>query len=94
MRKKKVIKPHEIKPDSKFASILVSKLINKVMKGGEKRTATLIVYKAAEIVEKWFEEEQKKEKKIAQGAVVEKKGNKISSEMKQVKPKKEIVKTN
>jgi ribosomal protein S7 len=52
MRKKKVIKGHSIKPDKKFASPLVSKLINKVMRHGEKRTATWIVYETAEIVEK------------------------------------------
>src|SRR3954465_3338626 len=52
MRKKKVIKGHPIKPDKKFASPLVSQLINKVMKNGEKRKATRIVYQAAQLIEK------------------------------------------
>lgn len=52
MRKKKVIKGHLIKPDKKFASRLVSQLINKVMKNGEKRKAAGIVYQAAQVIEK------------------------------------------
>jgi len=52
MRKKKVIKPHAIKPDPKFASVIVSRLTNKIMKDGKKRKAREIVYKAAAIVEK------------------------------------------
>jgi ribosomal protein S7 len=52
MRKKTVIKAHPIKPDPKFASVVVSKLINKIMRRGEKRIAAWIVYEAAEIVEK------------------------------------------
>ncbi|MCE8167857.1 MAG: 30S ribosomal protein S7 [Candidatus Moeniiplasma glomeromycotorum] len=52
MRKKKIIKGHPVKPDRKFSSPIVGKLINKVMKRGEKRKATQIVYQAAEIVEK------------------------------------------
>jgi small subunit ribosomal protein S7 len=52
MRKKKVIKAHAIKPDPKFASVIVSSLINKVMKDGKKIKAQEIVYKAAEMVEK------------------------------------------
>src|SRR5438874_10845850 len=52
MLKKKVIKAHVIKPDPKFASVIVSLLTNKVMKDGKKRKARTIVYKAAVIVEK------------------------------------------
>jgi small subunit ribosomal protein S7 len=52
VRKKKIIKGHSIKPDKKFASPIVAKLINKVMRDGEKRKATKIVYQAAQIVEK------------------------------------------
>ncbi|CAG8760723.1 6565_t:CDS:1, partial [Cetraspora pellucida] len=52
MRKKKVIKRHVINPDPKFASVIVSRLINKVMKNGEKRKARNIVYEAAQIIEK------------------------------------------
>ncbi|CAG8506244.1 10171_t:CDS:10 [Gigaspora margarita] len=47
-----VIKGHPVKPDKKFASPLVSQLINKVMKNGEKRKATRIVYQAAQLIEK------------------------------------------
>ncbi len=52
MRKKKVIKRHPVKPDKKFTSSVVSQLINKVMRCGEKRKATRIVYQSAEIIEK------------------------------------------
>jgi small subunit ribosomal protein S7 len=52
MRKKKVIKRHQISPDRRFFSTIVSQLINKVMKNGEKRKAVNIVYKAADLVEK------------------------------------------
>jgi small subunit ribosomal protein S7 len=63
MRKKKVIKRHSVKPDKKFSSVTVSKLVNKVMRRGEKRIAARIVYQAAEIIEKWFKENQAKLKK-------------------------------
>ena len=52
MRKKKVIKTHSLKPDRKYDSVVVARLINKVMKDGEKRKATKIVYQAAQIIEK------------------------------------------
>ena len=52
MRKKKVIKSHVIKPDPKFASVIVSRLTNKVMKNGEKRKAMNIVYQTAQVIEK------------------------------------------
>ena len=52
MRKKKVIKGHPVKPDKRFSSPVVSQLINKVMRCGEKRKATRIVYQAAQLVEK------------------------------------------
>lgn len=52
MRKKRIIKNRSIKTDKRFDSILVSQLINKVMKHGKKRKATNIVYQSAEIVEK------------------------------------------
>jgi small subunit ribosomal protein S7 len=52
MRKKKKIKKHLIKPDEKFSSVIVSRLINYVMRKGEKRTAKNIVYQAASEVEK------------------------------------------
>src|SRR5438067_2189699 len=52
MRKKKVIKPHAVKPDPKFASVIVSRLTNKIMKNGNKRKAREIVYQAAAMVER------------------------------------------
>jgi len=52
MRKKKKIKRHLIKPDEKFSSVIVSQLVNYVMRKGEKRTAKNIVYQAASEVEK------------------------------------------
>ena|SRR5436305_8746039 len=52
MRKKRKIESHLVQPDKKFASTTVARLINKVMKNGEKRKAAKIVYRAAQIVEK------------------------------------------
>src|SRR5205809_3290946 len=87
-RKKRKIKKHLIKPDKKFGSVTVGKLINKVMKKGEKRKATKIVYQAAEIVEKWFEEKQIKQKKekttVEKVAELKKTEEKNSLEVKEV----------
>ena len=47
-RKGKVTK-RALKPDTKYGSVLVSKVTNKVMKGGKKRTAEGILYEALEI---------------------------------------------
>jgi small subunit ribosomal protein S7 len=47
-RKGKVVK-RAAKPDGKYGSALVSKVTNKVMKGGKKRTAEAIVYEALDI---------------------------------------------
>lgn len=41
-------KKHELKPDAKFGSALVSKLINNVMLNGKKTVAEKIVYTALE----------------------------------------------
>jgi len=41
----------EIEPDLKYQSVLVSKLINKIMSRGKKALATHIVYRALEILE-------------------------------------------
>ncbi len=41
----------EIPPDAKYHSVIVAKLINKVMKGGNKATAEKIVYDALQIME-------------------------------------------
>src|SRR3989344_2688567 len=40
-----------IEPDTKYSSLLVAKLINKIMQSGKKSTATKIVYGALEILE-------------------------------------------
>lgn len=50
MRGRKHIRKREIKPDKKYNSILVSKLINKVMLHGQKQTSINAVNKAFEIV--------------------------------------------
>ncbi|WNE41039.1 MAG: 30S ribosomal protein S7 [Mycoplasmataceae bacterium] len=52
MRKKRIIKNRLAKPDKEYNSILVGQLINKVMKNGEKRKATNIVYQSAKTIEK------------------------------------------
>ncbi|MEI6221744.1 MAG: 30S ribosomal protein S7 [bacterium] len=44
-------------PDTKYTSVLVSKIINKVLAHGKKSTATTIVYKAMEIAGKKLEKE-------------------------------------
>jgi small subunit ribosomal protein S7 len=48
MRKKRKIEKREIKPDMKYNSVLVSKMINKVMWNGKKSIAMKIVYGALE----------------------------------------------
>jgi len=52
----KQAKKRGIKPDRKYDSVLVSKLINKVMIGGKKKVAQTIVYKAIEDVAKQLNE--------------------------------------
>jgi small subunit ribosomal protein S7 len=52
MRKKKIIKRNLVKPDENFSSVIVSQLINYVMRRGEKRKAKNIVYWAASEIEK------------------------------------------
>jgi len=51
-RKKTKSLQRDIKPDRKYESELVSRLINKVMVGGKKSTAEKIVYDAMEIAAK------------------------------------------
>jgi len=51
MRKKKKIKKHHIIADKKFNSVLVSKLINQVMRNGEKNKAIKIIYKTSNLLE-------------------------------------------
>jgi len=48
-RRGEVIK-RELLPDAKYGSVLVAKLINKVMKDGKKATAERIVYTALDLV--------------------------------------------
>ena len=50
MPRKGKVKPREIKPDLVYGSVLVEKLINKVMKDGKKSIARWIVYSAFDIV--------------------------------------------
>ncbi len=41
----------EISPDAKYQSVIVARLINKVMRCGQKSTAERIVYGALQVVE-------------------------------------------
>ncbi|HID95439.1 MAG TPA: 30S ribosomal protein S7, partial [Candidatus Latescibacteria bacterium] len=50
-RRKRAIR-HEIIPDPKFNSVLVSKFINNIMRKGKKCVAEKIFYTALDIVEK------------------------------------------
>ncbi len=50
MRKKKAYKKHVVLPDYKYNSVLVSKLINIILKDGKKLKAQNILYKALELV--------------------------------------------
>jgi small subunit ribosomal protein S7 len=45
------VKPREIEPDLIYESVLVNKLINKIMLSGQKEKARKIVYNALKIVE-------------------------------------------
>jgi len=51
MRRRRAVKT-QIQPDPKYSSLLVTKLINMVMKMGKKSIAERIVYSAFEILEK------------------------------------------
>ncbi|HEY90966.1 MAG TPA: 30S ribosomal protein S7 [Dehalococcoidia bacterium] len=50
-RRARVLKRPKISPDAKHQSIVVAKLINKVMMDGKKSTAERIVYGALDIIE-------------------------------------------
>ena len=50
MRGRKYIRKREIKPDRKYGSILVTKLLNRILQGGQKQTAENIVYGSLEII--------------------------------------------
>ncbi|HQJ57054.1 MAG: 30S ribosomal protein S7 [Caldisericia bacterium] len=51
MPRKGSVKPREIEPDLIYESVLVNKLINKIMLSGQKEKARKIVYNALKIVE-------------------------------------------
>lgn len=67
MRGKSHYQKRTIKPDVKYNSQMVAKLINYVMVGGKKKTATNIVYKAFEIIKKKLD---KPELEVFEQAVV------------------------
>ena len=91
MRKTKLIKKHLIEPDLKFDSLIISQLINKVMKDGNKRKAIKIVYQAAEIIEKLFSEKiEEKSKGKGQKQIIEEK-DKSSNKKKNFSKQKEII---
>ncbi|MBI1827705.1 MAG: 30S ribosomal protein S7 [Planctomycetes bacterium] len=48
----------QLKPDTRFNSVLVSKFINSIMYQGKKSTATGTFYEAMEIISKRMKEEQ------------------------------------
>ena len=49
-RKKRVLKRPEVKPDTKYGSIMVQKMVNRIMWDGKKSTATTTVYQALEFL--------------------------------------------
>ncbi len=49
-RKKRVLKRPEVKPDMKYGSIMIQKLIHQIMWDGKKSTATEIVYGAIDFL--------------------------------------------
>ncbi len=51
-RRARAIKRPKIRPDAKYQSILMSRLINKVMRDGKKSTAERSVYGAMDILER------------------------------------------
>jgi len=50
MRGRKYIRKREIKPDRKYNSVLVAKLINKILLHGKKKTSSVIVYRSFDII--------------------------------------------
>lgn len=52
MRKKIKIKKHSVEPDNNYNSLIVARLINKIMRGGKKDQAQKIVYQALQTIEK------------------------------------------
>lgn len=51
-RDRRKVTKRTIEPDLKYQSILVSRIINKVMVNGKKATATKLIYDAMDIIEK------------------------------------------
>ncbi len=52
MARRAIVSKRETMPDAKYNSIVVTKIINKIMKNGRKRTAERITYDALEMLEK------------------------------------------
>ena len=50
-RDRRKVEKRKIEPDKKYKSILVSKVINKIMLNGKKTQATNLIYDAMEIIE-------------------------------------------
>ena len=50
-RRARTIKRNQVRPDAKYQSVVLSKLINKVMLNGKKSTAEKVVYGALDILE-------------------------------------------
>jgi len=50
-RRARVLKRPKIRPDANYQSIVVAKLINKIMLNGKKSTAERVVYGALDIIE-------------------------------------------
>ncbi len=65
MSRRAQTKKRELAPDAKFSSLLVSRLINKMMYGGKKSVAEKVVYGAMEMIE---EKEQKEPLSVLEAA--------------------------
>jgi len=50
-RRARIIKRPQVKPDAKYQSVVLAKMINKIMLNGKKSTAERIVYGALDIME-------------------------------------------
>ncbi|OHA62307.1 MAG: 30S ribosomal protein S7 [Candidatus Wildermuthbacteria bacterium GWA2_46_15] len=61
------IKRHETQPDFVYGNVLVSKLINQVMRRGKKTIATKIVYQAFDIMK---EKTKKEPLEVFEGALI------------------------
>lgn len=61
MSRRKVLKSYkrDVKPDPKYKDKVISKFINILMEGGKKSTATKLIYKTFDIIEKETKEDPK-----------------------------------